>query len=217
MEVFKVVVVDDHIIFRNGLKLLLNKIENVDLIAEATNGKEFLDILKKKKIDLVFMDINMPILDGFDATEMALIKKPKLKIIILTTFGDNEYFSRMIQLGIAGYMLKNSGIEDIKTAITKVMNGGNYYSEQLLINISKDLSLLARNKNTKEDLPELSRREKEVLGLICKGFSNDKIGEELNISGRTVERHKSNLLQKTNSKNTLNLVIYAFKNDIINL
>ena len=211
----KVVIVDDHMVFRNGLKLVLSKFRDIKLVGEASNGDIFLQILKDKKVDLVFMDINMPVMDGFEACQIALSMMPNIKIIVLTTFGENEFFSRMIQLEISGYMLKNSNINDFRMAIDKVMNGGNYYSEQLLVNITKDLYLITENEDKHDRLPQLSKREAEVLNLVCKGFSNDKIGKELHISCRTVEKHKTNLLNKTETKNTTNLVIYAFKKEIV--
>ncbi len=214
MEKHKIVIVDDHKIFRTGLKLLLNKIKNVSVIAEASNGQEFLDIMEKNEANIVFMDINMPVLDGIDATEQVLKKYPGLKIIALTTFGDSEYFNKMIYAGVEGFMLKNSELDDFKKAINKIVNGGNYFSEEILMNYTKNIITQQIEKKDKNNMPELSKREVEVLQLICKGYSNYKMGEHLNISYRTVERHKTNLLLKTETQNTVNLVIYAFKNKL---
>jgi DNA-binding NarL/FixJ family response regulator len=213
MGLYKIIVVDDHEVFRMGLKLLLGMINGVIVIGEAANGKEFLDICEKQEPDLVFMDINMPVLDGINATERALKKYPDLKIIALTTFGDSDTFDRMIFAGVEGFMLKNSGFNDFKSAIEKVMKGGNYFSEELLMNFTKNI--IASKIKEKEKLPELTRREKEILKLICAGHSNQKIGEELFISSRTVEKHKTNLLCKTETSNTVNLILYAIKHKIV--
>jgi len=217
MKKFKVIIVDDHEIFRIGLKLLLNKIDNVEVVAEASNGKEFLELISKVKADIIFMDISMPILDGIEATEKVLEKYPQLKIIALTTFAKTEYFDGMIYAGIEGFMLKNSGPEDFKNAIEKVMNGGNFFSEEMLAKLTRRVVNEKIAKTKKEKLPDLSKREYEVLELICRGFSNEKIGENLYISSRTVERHKTNIISKTGTRNTLNLVIYAFKNKLVEL
>jgi len=210
----KIIIVDDHEIFRNGFKILLNKIECVEVIAEAANGKEFLDILEEKNPDLVFMDISMPVMDGIVTTEEALKRYPDLKIITLTTFTDSEFLDKMLYAGVEGFMLKNSKLEDFKKSIKKVCGGGNYFSEEVLAKLTRNVIVRKSKEKQKELLPELSMREKEVLELICKGHSNVKIGEILNISDRTVERHKANLLSKTNTINTVNLVIYAFRNDL---
>jgi DNA-binding NarL/FixJ family response regulator len=215
MEKYKIMIVDDHEVFRMGMKLLLNMIENVNVVGEAPNGHEFLELIKMQMADIVFMDINMPILDGIDATEKALKDFPDLKIIALTTFGDTEYFNKMIYAGVEGFMLKNSGFNDFKNAIEKVMKGGNYFSEELLVNFTKDV--VSKKIKEKSELPEFSRRELEVLDLICKGYSNLKIGEELFISDRTVERHKTNLISKTNTLNTVNLILYSIKHNLVEI
>lgn len=211
----RIAIVDDHEIFRNGLKLLLQRIEDVEVILEAPNGKEFLDLLNVKSPDIAFMDISMPVLDGIDTTRKALEVKPELKIIALSTFGDEEYFNNMIYAGAEGYMLKNSGLEEFKKAIHKVIVGDNYYSQELLISITKHLIVEKAQRNRQNILPKLSKREKEVLELICKGHSNQKIGEKLFISDRTVERHRTNLYEKTGIQNSVNLVIFAFKNKLV--
>jgi len=219
MKAYKIAIVDDHEIFRNGLKLLLNKIEDVNVVVEASNGIEFLELVEKYKddIDIVFMDINMPLLDGIDTTEEIKKNYPEIKIIALTTFGDNEYFDKMIYAGAEGYMLKNSDINDFKKAIDKISHGGNYFSEEILVNFTRNIVSKKIEKKEKSNVPELTKREIEVLGLICKGYSNDKIGEKLFISSKTVERHKRNIILKTDTHNTLNLVIYAFKTGLAKL
>jgi len=217
-EKIKIILVDDHEIFRNGLNSLLNSLGNVKVIAEATNGNEFLEIVEKKKPDIVFMDINMPILDGIDTTETALKKFPNLKIIALSTFGDNEYFNKMLNAGVRGYMLKSSRKNEFIDALECVhTNDDYYYSNELLLNYSKNIINKQVEIIEKDKLPELSRREIEILELVCRGKSNDEIAESLFISKRTVENHKTSLIQKTDTGNTVNLVIYAFKNRMVDL
>jgi len=213
---YNVAIVDDHAIFRNGLKLLLNKIKNVKVVAEASNGKNFLETLDSYSIDLVFMDINMPGLDGIDTTMEALKKKPGLKIIGLSSYGSSDYFNKMVYAGVEGFMLKNSDLDDFKKAIPRVINGGNYFSDELLLNFTKSY-VEDKIQKKQEIIPELSEREKSVLELICKGYSNQKIGEELFLSGRSVERYKTKLINITNTQNTVQLVIFAFKNKLVDL
>jgi DNA-binding NarL/FixJ family response regulator len=211
---YNIAIVDDHAIFRNGLKMLLNKIKDVKVVAEASNGKTFLEIMENFTIDLVFMDINMPEMDGIEATTEALRRKPGLKIIGLTSFGQSDFFNKMVYAGVEGFMLKNSDLEDFTRAIHRVAEGGNYFSDEFLLNFTRS-SIEEKIHAKPESVPELSSREQEVLKLICKGFSNEKIGEMLYISGRSVERYKTNLLAITNTQNTVNLVIYAFKNKLV--
>lgn len=215
MNKTRIFIADDHEIFRNGLKLLLNSIENVEVVGEASNGQIFLDTFGQSKPDIVFMDISMPVMDGIQATKKALEINPHLKIIALTTFGETEYFNEMIYSGVAGFMLKHSEPDDFRNAIEKVARGANYFSEEMITKITKQVVKEKELKTERERLPDLTKRENEVLELICKGYSNEKIGECLNISSRTVERHKTNLISKTDTHNTLNLVIYAFRHNII--
>jgi len=217
-EKIKIILVDDHEIFRNGLKQLLHSIGNLEIVAEATNGEEFLEIIEGYDPDLVFMDINMPKLDGIDATEQVLQKHPKLKIIALSTFGDNEYFNKMLNAGVRGYMLKNSRKNDFTDAIDAIYNNDDYYySNELLLNYSKNIINKQVEVIERDKLPKLSKREMEILELVCKGNSNEEIAEKLFISKRTVENHKTNLIQKTDTGNTVNLVIYAYKNKLVEI
>jgi len=215
MQKNKIIIVDDHEIFRMGLKLLLGMIPDVEVVAEAPNGKEFLDLIGKLKADIIFMDINMPVLNGIEATEAALKMCPDLKIIALTSSQRSENFDKMIYAGVEGYMLKSSNFNDFRTAIDKVMKGGNYFSEELLVNFTKDI--ISQKIKNKTEVPDFSKREIEVLQLICNGFSNQKIGEKLNISSRTIERHKTNLITKTKTGNTVNLILYALRHKLVQI
>lgn len=208
----KVIIVDDHTLFRNGLSLLLNSFDDIEVVAEASNGKEFIDNLGKNDVDVILMDIDMPEMNGIDATKIAIDKYPELKIITLSMYGEGEYYYKMINAGVKGFLLKNSDINEVKKAIQVVADGLTYFSEEILYNIVKNI----RSINLIESNPDdLSKREIEILVQICKGLSNKEIAELLNISKRTVDKHRENLLSKTHSKNTANLVMYAIKNKII--
>lgn len=209
----KVILVDDHSLFRNGLKLLLNSSGKADVVAEASNGQEFLEIIKDYTHAIVFMDIEMPIKDGIEATHEALLRFPNLKVIALTMFGEHEYYIKMIEAGVRGFLLKNSEIDEVINAIDTVSKGENCFSKELLLNLVKNI----HSKEQKYTDNLLSDREIEILSLISKGFSNQEISEKLFISKRTVDKHRSNIIEKTGSKNTASLVMYAIKNGIIDL
>lgn len=211
MKEYRLVVVDDHKMFRDGLSFLLNDIPEVKVIAEASNGLEFLDILNKDSVDIVLMDINMPVMDGVEATKEALLIDPELSIIVLSMHGEEEYYDKMVEAGVKGFLLKNSGVEDLTNAIKTIIEGGSYFSQDLLVSILKK----KKEEQTKDELVKLTHRELQVLRLICEGFCNNDIADKLFISQRTVDRHRANLLSKTSCRNATSLVMYAVKNKII--
>ena len=209
MEKYKIVIVDDHQLFRNGLKFILNEIKNVQVVGEASNGQEFLDLLEFIVPDLVLMDINMPVMNGVTASKIALEKYPQLNILVLSMYGETEYYNTMIDIGVKGFILKDIDNKELEDSINKVISGGTYFSQELLLNLIKSKSY---NENI-----VLTKREKEVLELICKGYSNQQISDQLFISQRTVERHRSSLLLKTDSKNSISLVVFAIKHKLISI
>jgi len=196
------------------MKLLLTNAGNINILAEASNGKEFLNLLPKQMPDIVLMDIEMPEMNGIEATIKALDNYPSLKIICLSMYGEEEYYYKMIEAGVSGFLLKNSDINEVKNAITTVFEGGKYFSQELLYNVVRNI----KQTQVSQDLMDiLSDRELEVLKEICIGHSNQEIAENLHISKRTVDKHRANLLDKTNSKNTAHLVMYAIKNKLIDI
>ncbi|MCK5822848.1 MAG: response regulator transcription factor [Bacteroidales bacterium] len=209
-----VIIVDDHTLFRNGLKILLNNFENIKIVGEASDGKEYLDKINTIKSDIVLMDINMPVMDGIEATKKSLEKFPDQKIIALSMYGDAEYYYKMIDAGVKGFLLKNSDITEVVDAIEKVNVGENYFSQELLYNVVKNINPAEKIKNQQI---KLSKRELEVLEQICKGLSNQEIADVLSISKRTVDKHRANLLSKTQSKNTASLVMYAIENKLVDM
>jgi len=207
-----ILLVDDHTLFRNGLKMLLDTLSGYDVTGEASNGKEFLELIVKHDFDIVFLDIEMPEISGIDAAKKAIELKPDLKIIALSMYGDEEYYDHMTGAGAKGYLLKNTNLQEVKAAIDTVMAGGNYVSQELMQSMLRSYKSV---KETKEPENELSEREIEILLLICSGLSNQEIGESLFISKRTVEKHRANILLKTNCRNTAGLVMFAIKNQLI--
>jgi DNA-binding NarL/FixJ family response regulator len=204
-----VAIVDDHQLFRSGLQFILESEPDIEVIIEASNGKQFLSYLENFKPDVVLMDINMPEMDGMEASRRALEKYPDLHILVLSMYSDIDYYNTMIEIGVKGFILKDIENKELGNAIRKIHNGGNYFSQELLLRLIK-------NKPDGTQI-ELTKREKEVLELICQGFSNQEISDKLYISQRTVERHRSSLLFKTNSKNSISLVIYSIKNNLIKI
>ena len=212
MKKYNILIVDDHTLFRKGFGLILSDLDYIESIEEAQNGVDFLDKLENFNPDIVFMDINMPEMDGVEATKTALKKFPKLNIISLSMFGDQHYYKQMIEAGAKGFLVKNSDVEEIEDAIKNILAGKNYISQEILNELVT--SMMKKENN---DYQELSVREKEVLYLICKGYSNQEIADNLFLSKRTVDKHRENLLFKTSSKNTAGLVVFAIKNNIIAL
>ncbi len=211
-EKLTIILADDHKLFREGLKVLLSQFSYIKKIVEVENGQEFLDFVEKKEtVDIVFMDIEMPIMDGITATKEALLHNPDLKIIALSMYGEEDYYTQMINAGAKGFLLKNSGIDDVEKAINTVIDGHNYFSPEILQGLIKSFG----KQQEKEINSRLTEREEEVLFWICKGLSNQEIADKLYLSKRTIDKHRENLLSKTQAKNTAGLVIYAVKNNIV--
>jgi len=210
----KIILVDDHTLFRNGLRILLNNLKNFQVVGEAANGEEFIDLLDKIEADLVLLDIDMPVMDGIEAAKTALQKFPGLKIITLSMYGEEDYYYKMVDAGVKGFLLKNSDMNEVRSALETVYEGGNYFSSELLQTL---VSSLRTSTKTKEQHIDLSEREIEILILICQGLSNQEIADQLYISKRTVDKHRANILEKSQCKNTAQLVMYAIKNQLVEI
>ena len=211
---YKVMLVDDHKLFRKGLRMLIDTLNRFEVAGEASNGFEFINMLDQSKPDIVMLDIAMPEMDGIEAARLAMLKFPDLKIITLSMFGEQDYYFKMVDAGVKGFLLKNSDFTEVKMALETVMEGGNYFSRELLMNLVNSL------KNSPEELaPDspLSDREKEIILLICKGMSTQEIADSLCLSKRTVDSHRANILLKTGCRNTASLVVYAIKEKLVEL
>jgi len=206
----KIYLVDDHNLFREGLKFLLSKNDFISEIHEAENGEDLLKNVLNVKPDIILMDIEMPVMNGIEATKEISKIYPETKIIALSMHGNENFYSEMIDAGAKGFLLKNSKFEDVLKAISDVNEGENYFSPEILDAIIKNLY----KKKSKLVNSDLTEREIEILYNICKGSSNQEIADFLYISKRTVDKHRENILLKTQSKNTAGLVIYAIKNKI---
>ena len=210
-----ILIVDDHLIFRQGLISILSSQNIANVIGEASNGIEFIQLLTYLTPDLVLMDIDMPHMDGFEATEIAIKKFPDLKIIAFSMFSDEEYYYKMLDRGVKGFILKTCGINELESAIQNVMMGDSYFSNELLRKIINNMGRSNESKSVPSE--KLTNREIEVLQQICLGLTNEEIAIKLDISPLTIKSHRSNLLEKTICRNTPALILFAIKNKIVQI
>lgn len=208
----KIAIVDDHEFFRGGLKLALKKIKEVELVFEAQNGKELLELLKKNQVDLIFLDIRMPVMDGYSTALEVKKLFSHIKILILTMFDNDEYIQNFLEAGVDGFILKNINKDELQLALERVFNDQQYFSNELMPFFTRQV--IQKTKGIKEQ-EQITNRELEILQLIFDGFSNKEIAEKLFISIRTVTNHRANLNFKTGSKNTASLISYALKHNLV--
>jgi DNA-binding NarL/FixJ family response regulator len=204
MKKIRVYLVDDHKLFRNGLVLLLEGEPDIQVVGEAANGREFMESLEGPVPDVVMMDIDMPLMNGIEATREACSRHRGLKVLTLSMYGDENYYYRMIEAGARGFILKDSDIEEVTRAT--------YFSQDILYHVIRNIRDVEKPK---DPVPSLSPREQDVLQEICRGLSNQEIADTLHISKRTVEKHRASLLLKTQSRNSASLVMYAVHHRLI--
>ena len=210
----KIALVDDHTLFRTGLAGLLSQHDGFEVVADVGSGEEFLTLLPSLDVDVVFMDISMPGIDGAETTRRALAERPELRIVTLSMYGDEHYYTRMMESGASGFLLKDSDIEEVYNAVEVTMAGDSYFSSALLGTLTRNMSMLTVEEH---DEDQLSNREVEILVEVCRGLSNQEIADKLFISKRTVDKHRANIMEKTGCKNTANLVVYAIKNHLVEI
>lgn len=222
----KVILVDDHKIIRDGIKSLLKEDHEIQVIGEAANGTELIDLIARLEADVVLMDINMPKMDGFETTKYLKEHHPEIKILVLSMLDHENYITKMFGAGALGYLLKNTGRDELVHAIQLVASGNTYICSDIAINLLKNVNhsnteIQPKSENNKETTKEkhingdLSKREVEVLKLIAEGFTNAEIADKLFTSKRTVESHRQKLIEKTQAKNTAALIKYAISNNLI--
>jgi DNA-binding NarL/FixJ family response regulator len=214
----KIVVADDEDLFRNGISYLLMA-HDFDVIYEASNGKDLLQFLHNttQYPDVILMDIKMPLLNGVEARKQITNQYPDINIVALSSYITSTFISNMLRVGAASYIPKNASPEEMITTINKVVETGYYYNNFMRQYISQDKLSTVTNAKTIFDDNLLTKREYEILLLICKQKSAGEIAELLDLSPRTVEGHRNNLLIKTESKNVAGLVVYALRNNFISL
>lgn len=211
MNQLSIAVVDDHDLFREGIVLMLRQIPEYNVVFDAPNGEEFLEQLGKHRPDVVLMDINMPRMDGVEATAQALRLYPDITIIALTMFSDHLHYVQMIQAGAKGFMLKKENKQELQRAIAEVVSGGVYISREILQKV------VTRTLRKDDQSQPLTAREMDVLGFVCAGSTSPQIAEKLFISVKTVEGHRANLFQKTEVHNTAELILWAVRNGYLTI
>ncbi len=213
-----IILVDDHKLIRDGISSYLNSApDKYNLVGEAENGKQALEQIALRSPDLVITDLNMPEMDGLELIKEIRKRYPSIKIIVLSMVDEAQYIKQVLKLGANGYLLKNSGAEDVKNSVDTVMGGDTYYSTEVTSVIMNQLVSGGKNKKVSrfENDFTLTNREKEILNLIVKEYNNGEIADKLFISIRTVDAHKRNMIEKTGSKNIAGLLVWALKNNIV--
>lgn len=206
----KIIITDDHPALREGIGNVLCQDKDVEIIGFAENGVELLKLLESKKPNLVMIDINMPVMNGIDATREIKARFSEIKVIVFSQYDDKRFLKRLLKNGANGYLLKSACCDEMLKAIRIVMDGGTYLSEGLP-------NVFAETSKPKPNylFAELTHREKEVVKHICEEKTSDEIAESLFISFNTVESHRSNILLKVGCKNTAGLVKWALENEIV--
>lgn len=213
-ECVRILLADDHVLIRHGIKNIMKKDLRLNVIGEANNGKELLSFLESSEVDLIILDISMPGIGGMEVIGVVKNKYPWIKILILTMHKNKQYFYNAMSAGADGYLMKDDSDEELLVAIEKVAAGKSYISPFMVEDFADDVVNMYRN-DKKSPFQELTRREKEILQLVVKGFTSKKMAEHLHLSQRTIDHHRSNLLRKFNRKNSVDLVNYAVRNGFI--
>ena len=207
-----ILIVEDHEMFIDGMKLLLKRNQRINNIYEARNGKAAIEIIKGHKIDLVITDLNMPVMTGLELTRIIKSDYHNIKVIVLSIHNNKEMVRSIFDTEAEGYILKDAGKPELENAINKIADGGTYYSNDVLSVLMEGYK---KEIEEKADVQELSERELEILKLICQEFTTPEIAKMLFLSPYTVITHRRNMLQKTNSKNVVGLIKYAIKFNLI--
>lgn len=214
MDNIKVLLVDDHQIIRDGIRSLLSYAEGIEVVGECSDGLEAISCAVSDKPDVILMDINMPKINGIDATKKIITNNPDSKILVLTVHDELAYISKMLHAGSLGYVLKTTNKAELITAIKSVSKGEKYFSTEVTETmLSRFIDSHKSDSDAEEK--ELTIREIEVLVLISTELTNAEIGEKLFISTRTVDAHRRSLLSKLGARNTAGLVAYAIKNKFL--
>lgn len=205
----KIVLADDHQIVLDGLKMLLHEEYNIELVGEAINGKEVINILETRPVDIAVLDVEMPVMNGIEASEIIKERFPNTKILILTMYNDQAFIRKLIEIGASGYILKNKGKEELVEAIKDIAEGKTFFGREVTNTLISGIQTVIKHKPEKE-IP-LTKREIDVVKLIADGKSTPQIAEELFIAHSTVETHRRNLIDKTGVPNSKALIKWAIK------
>ncbi len=211
---YSIIIADDHGLIRQGIKSIICQDPEMEVLAEAANGVELLDLLRSIRPDMIILDISMPKMNGIEAVEHIRELYPDIKILILTMYSNSQYFYHTISAGAHGYLMKDDSDDELLTAIRTVQQGRTYVSPQLAQEVTDEMVSAFRDKG-KVPLVCLTEREKQVLKLVVKGYTSKKMADILCLSPRTVDHHRANLLKKFKMKNTVDLVNHVIRNSIV--
>jgi two-component system response regulator DegU len=215
MSKIQIAVVDDHSLFRKGMISILQQVPDFEVVVEAVNGQEFLDKLPAQQVDVVLMDLQMPVLDGIKTTEIIRAKHSDTRVLILSMHDEDQFVLHLMEIGANGYLLKDTDPEEVEKAIRKVYETDIYFSDF----VSK-IMLRKMNRKTQQEnkifnyKTDLSERELQVLKHICEGLTTAEIGDIVALSPRTVEGHRLRMMEKLGLKNTAGLVAFAIRNNL---
>jgi len=212
MKTYRVILADDHSMFRTGLRTLIERTEGFSVADEAGDGRELLKKLKGGRSDLVVMDLSMPRMDGLSALKFIVRKYPRIKVLVLTMQKDTSYFRQAMAHGACGYLLKDDAFEQLVRAMQTVLSGGQFISPSILSLVKEQLEAPAKKDRKEPAIDILTKREQQVLRMVATGLANKNIARQLNISIRTVEVHRANVTKKLSIKTTAGLVRYAIAN-----
>jgi two-component system, NarL family, response regulator NreC len=215
MKKLRILLADDHIVMRTGLRALLERQPNLEVVGESENGRETVTLAGSLRPDVVVMDVGMPILNGIDATQTIVAECPTIAVIILSMHADESYVMRALKAGARGYLLKDSGAADLIGAIQAVSQGKSFFSPKVSRILAEDYVRVLKQKGAVDSYDLLTSREREILQLLAEGKTNKEVATALNISPYTVETHRSHILQKLNLHNSAELVLYAVRKGII--
>ena len=217
MSKIRLLMVDDHEIVRAGLRMLLQAQPDIEIVAEADNGRDAVAKVRELQPDIVLMDISLPDMDGFEATQQIKRARPKTAVLALTMHESDDYFFKMLQAGASGYVPKKAAPTDLVTAIRTVREGGVFLYPALAKSLVRDYMGRATEGSERAALDGLTEREQEVLKLIADGSTNQEIANQLTISVKTVERHRANIMGKLNLHSRTELVKYAIRKGLIDV
>lgn len=211
----RILLVDDHTLFRKGTALILGSFDEIGSVDEAEGGKEALSLLKKNRYDIMLLDLEMPGMDGRQVAKIAIDKYPDLRVIMLSSHKSLDIVSEMIEIGIHCYLVKDAKPEELKHAIVSVIKNDFFYNQLVSSALKAEAERYITKEDTEDKTGDISQREIQILALICQELTMKEIGKKLNLSEQTVHTHRKNLLKKTKAKNTVGLVKYAFQKHII--
>lgn len=211
----RLIIADDHEIFRDGLALMLSRQKDITLIAQAGDGKELLELTELHNPDVIITDIKMPVMDGIQASKHILQKFPDIKIIALSMFDEESLIVDMLEAGAKGYLLKNADKQEILDAIETVYEDKTYYCHHTSARLTNMIVRSNFNPYKKKEPVSFNDRELEIIKLICQQNSSKEISDKLFLSSRTVEGYRTKILEKMNARNTVGVVVYALKHNLI--